>query len=158
MYEGTQAVALEAFAPYLVRLTENSKLLESLIAHGWGKAWEIFVVSGSDFQSVRKHFRTFLMVKGPDGQRLYFRYYDPRVLRLYLPMCNAIETEFIFGPVSAYLCESETPDSLLSFRPGPEAPRQESITVTGAPGKQNAKPIILQTQGTESLRTALASS
>jgi hypothetical protein len=158
LYEGTQAQVLEAFAPYLVRLTENSKLLESLIAHGWGKNWGIFAVSGADFQSVRKHFRAFLMVKGPNGQRLYFRYYDPRVLRVYLPTCNAAEAQFIFGPVAAYVCESEAPDTLLIFRPGPEVPRQESITLAGAPGKQSAKPIILQTQDTESLRTALASS
>jgi hypothetical protein len=158
LYEGTQAVALEAFAPYLVRLTESSKLLESLIAHGWGKNWGIFAVSGADFQAVRKHFRTFLMVKDPNGQRLYFRYYDPRVLRVYLPTCNAAEAQFVFGPLTAYLCESEAPDSLLAFRPGPEAPREESITLTGVERKQSAEPIILQTPKTESLRTALASS
>jgi Domain of unknown function (DUF4123) len=158
LYEGTQAQVLEAFAPYLVRLTENSKLLENVIAHGWGKNWGIFALSGADFQAVRRHFRTFLMVKGPNGQRLYFRYYDPRVLRVYLPTCDAAETQFIFGPVAAYLCESETPDTLLTFRPGPEAPRREFITLTGTPAKESAKPIIQQTQGTESLRTALASS
>jgi Domain of unknown function (DUF4123) len=158
LYEGTQAQVLEAFAPYLVRLTENSKLLENVIASGWGKNWGIFAVSGADFQAVRKHFRTFLMVKGPDGQRLYFRYYDPRVLRVYLPTCNTEETKFIFGPLAAYFCEGETPNTLLAFRPGPEAPREESITLTDLEGKQSAKPIILQTQETESLRTALASS
>jgi hypothetical protein len=158
LYEGTQAQVLEAFAPYLVRLTENSKLLENVIVSGWGKNWEIFAVSGADFQAVRKHFRTFLMVKGPNSQRLYFRYYDPRVLRVYFPTCNAAEAQFVFGPVTAYFCEGETPNTLLAFRPGPEAPREESIKFTGVEGKQSEEPIILQTQDTESLRTALASS
>jgi hypothetical protein len=158
LYEGTQAQVLEAFAPYLVRLTENSKLLEKVITNGWGKNWGIFAVSDADFQAVRKHFRTFLMVKGPNGQRLYFRYYDPRALRVYLPTCSAAETQLIFGPVAAYLCESETPDTLLTFRPDAEASRQESITLSGAEGKLSAKPIILQTQQTESLRTALETS
>ena len=98
------------------------------------------------------------MVHGPDGKRLYFRYYDPRVLRVYLPTCNTEETKFIFGPLAAYFCEGETADTLLTFRPGSEAPREESITLTDLEGKQSAKPIILQTQETESLRTALASS
>jgi len=158
LYEGPQAQVMEAFAPYLVRLTEKSKLLEHVIVSGWAKNWGIFAVSGADFQAVRKHFRTFLLVKGSNGQRLYFRYYDPRALRVYLPTCNAAETQFIFGPVAAYLCESETPNTLVTFRPGPEAPREESITLSGADGKQSAEPIIRQTHKTESLRTALETS
>jgi len=158
LYEGAQAQVLEAFAPYLVGLTENLKLLENVIAHGWGKNWGIFAVSGADFQAVRKHFRTFLVVKSPEGKRLYFRYYDPRVLRTYVPTCDAAETKLIFGPLAAYFCEGETPNTLLAFRPGPEAPREESITLTGVEEKQSEEPISLQAQKTESLRTALTSS
>lgn len=133
LYAGAQGRALEAFAPYLVRFSEGSTLLDNLIAQGWGKNWGIFVVSGEDFQTLRKHFRTFLIVKGPEGQRLYFRFYDPRALRTYLPTCNAEETGLIFGPVAAYVCESETPDVLLVFQPDSEAPRRESYQLT-SPG------------------------
>ncbi len=49
-------------------------------------------------RSLRKHFRTFLMVKSPEGDRLYFRYYDPRVLRVYLPTCNADGNQLCFRP------------------------------------------------------------
>ena len=39
----------------------------------------------------------------------------PRVLRVYLPTCNAKETEQFFGPIEHYLVEGETPDKLLQF-------------------------------------------
>ena len=32
---------------------------------------------------LRRHLRRFLLVKDESGRQLYFRYYDPRVLRLY---------------------------------------------------------------------------
>ena len=131
LYEGMQGKMLEAFAPYLVRLPADSRLLERLIAKGWGQHWGIFVVSDADFKALRKHFRTFLMVKGPEGKQLYFRYYDPRVLRVYLPTCNAAEADFVFGPVAAYLCEAEARDSLLVFQPGEGSAQCEVVKLSG---------------------------
>ena len=158
LYEGMQGKVLEAYAPYLVRLPGDSPLLETLIAQGWGKYWGIYIVSAADFKTLRKHFRTFLMVKSPEGKQLYFRYYDPRMLRVYLPTCNAAETNFVFGPVAAYLCEGEAPDTLSVFQPGADSPWKESVTLAGAPAKESVMPIILQTQETESLRAALSES
>jgi hypothetical protein len=158
LYEGTQAQVLEAFAPYLVRLTENSKLLENVIASGWGKNWGIFAVSGADFQSVRRHFRTFLMVNGPDGKRLYFRYYDPRVLRTYLPTCDAAETKFIFGPLAAYLCEDDASDTLLVFRPAAGAPQKETHKLSTAAEETTATPPSPESRDVESLKAALSAS
>jgi hypothetical protein len=131
LYEGLQGRMLETYAPYLVRLPGESRSLETLVAEGWGKRWGIFVVSAGDFKSLRKHFRTFQMVKSPEGGKLYFRYYDPGVLRVYLPTCNLEETNFVFGPVAAYLCEGESPDTLLVFQPGQDSARCEAVSLSG---------------------------
>jgi hypothetical protein len=64
---------------------------------------------------VRKHFRHFLMVKLADGRDAYFRFYDPRVLRAYLPSCNAAEAAQFFGPVRRYLVEATGAEPLLQF-------------------------------------------
>ncbi len=61
---------------------------------------------------MRKHFRTFLMVKGSDGESLCFRYYDPRVLSIYLPTTNEEERNTVFGPIKEYYCETEKDGSL----------------------------------------------
>jgi Domain of unknown function (DUF4123) len=155
LYEGMQAQVLEAFAPYLVRLSADSQLLETLVAHGWGKNWGIFAVSTADFDTVRKHFRTFLMVNGPDGKRLYFRYYDPRTLRVYLPVCDAGETQFIFGPLAAYLCEDDAPDTVLVFRPAAGAPQKETHKLSTAAEETTGAPAGPESQDAESLKVAL---
>lgn len=60
--------------------------------------------------------RQFLFVKDEDGKELYFRFYDPRILRLYLPTCTKTETAAFFGPVLRFLIESEDARSLLVFQ------------------------------------------
>ncbi|MGA7904712.1 MAG: DUF4123 domain-containing protein [Terrimicrobiaceae bacterium] len=156
LYEGLQGRMLEAYAPYLVRLPGDSRLLETLVAQGWGKNWGIFVVSAADFQSLRKHFRTFLMVKSPEGEQLYFRYYDPRVLREYLPTCNAEETNFVFGPVAAYLCEGEASDALLVFQPGQDFVQCEAVELSGAVGETSSEPADPASPGTAFLKSMLS--
>ena len=52
----------------------------------------------------------------PTGKPLLFRYYDPRVLRVYLPTCNAEELKTLFGPVQAYIMEDESGAAMLRFR------------------------------------------
>ena len=54
-----------------------------------------------------RHFRRFLLVSDERGQSLVFRFYDPRVLRVYLPTCNREEAEFIFGPIARFVSEDE---------------------------------------------------
>jgi hypothetical protein len=113
LYEGVQGAKLSQVAPYLVRLDKDSLLLGSLILEGSGKSWGVYLTCASDFQEVRRHLRRFLEVQLPDGKQVYFRFYDPRVLRVFLPSCTADETNQFFGPIKYYLLEDETSDKLL---------------------------------------------
>jgi len=115
LFEGKSKADLTLFAPYLVRLLPESKLLEKLVSKGWGKSWGVLVTCQEEFKEVRRHFRHFLMVKLPDGKQVYFRFYDPRVLRVYLPTCLSEEFNQFFGPVKYYLMEDEKRDVLLRF-------------------------------------------
>lgn len=115
LYEGEQGAKLAQVAPYLVRLQKDSKLLEALVKEGWGKSWGVYLSSASNFQEVRRHLRRFLEVKLPNGEQVYFRFYDPRVMRVFLPTCTPEDTAQFFGPVQNYLLEDETPEQLLRF-------------------------------------------
>ena len=98
-----------------MRLPPNSPLIETLVQLGWGKNWGVYLASPEPLEGLRRHFRQFLMVKLPDQKQVYFRFYDPRVLRLFLPTCTAQEISLLFGPVKYYIMEDEKPDLLLRF-------------------------------------------
>ena len=111
-----------AAAPYLVKLDRATPLTKWLLG-GWGQHWGVYLWSHADLRRLRKHFRQFLMVKNPRGASVYFRFYDPRVLGVYLRTLNTQEMEFIFGPVVAYLFEGQDRNNLVRFMMGERAPK-----------------------------------
>lgn len=115
LYRGELAPDMQEVAPYLVRLAPDSDFSDWVAEKGWGNHWGVFVLARADLRMLRQHFRRFLMVHTQDARPLYFRYYDPRVLRVYLPACNSEELKKFFGPVAAYVLEDEKPDKLLRF-------------------------------------------
>ncbi|MFO1350306.1 MAG: DUF4123 domain-containing protein [Gammaproteobacteria bacterium] len=105
---------LAAAAPYLVKLDADSPFADFVLS-GWGEHWGVFALTQAKLRELRKHFRTFLMVRDPSGKPMYFRYYDPRVLRIYLPTCNEDEADAVFGPVARYVMEGEDPMQMVKF-------------------------------------------
>lgn len=115
LYAGQLPWQLEMVAPYLVELRRDDRLTEFAIDKGWGQAWGIFVRTETDMKKLRRHLRGFLRVHDKAGRRLLFRYYDPRVMRAYLPTCNPAELRTIFGPISQYLFEADDPGTMLEY-------------------------------------------
>ena len=107
LYRGTLAPDMAEVAPYLVRLDWPHPFSDWLLDEAWGKHWGIFVRTNAAFTAIRRHFRRFLRVKKPDGKVYLFRFYDPRVARIFLPTCNREELQFLFGPISNWLLEDE---------------------------------------------------
>jgi Domain of unknown function (DUF4123) len=120
LYAGRLAPALERAAPYLVHLAPNARFTRELMTTGWGQSWGILTVVPAEctIQQQRRHFRTLLRVKTEDGRFLVFRFYDPRVLRVYLPTCTESEAAQVFGPIPHILAESGVGHQLLSYRLG----------------------------------------
>ncbi len=104
-----------AVGPYLVRLPADSSLFEAVVRASWGKGWGVFLSSDSPLADVLAHLRQFLTMRLPQGKQVYFRFYDPGVLRVYLPSCTPEECGHFFGPVSSFAIEDEKPESLLEF-------------------------------------------
>ncbi len=119
LYEGPEGEKLPVVGPYLVRLPKDSSLLEVVVRASWGKSWGVFLTSEGPCADVHNHLRHFLMVKLPESKQVYFRFYDPRVLRVYLPTCTGEETGAFFGPIKYFLTEGEKPDAAVCFAPGP---------------------------------------
>ncbi len=115
LYRGELEPGLAEAAPYLVQLQRDAAFTSWLITQGWGDSWGIFLKSASTLSELRRHFRRFLMVYDSDRKPLYFRYYDPRVMRVYLPTCTADELQVVFGPVGKYLMEDKDAKVLLEY-------------------------------------------
>jgi hypothetical protein len=115
LLEGTKNGHLVHFAPHLVRLPQKSPLLETLARKAWGKNWGIYAVCAKSLPEVRAHLRQFLVVKVPGNKELHFRYYDPRILREFLPTCLPEEANQFFGPVKFFVMEDENPEGVLRF-------------------------------------------
>jgi hypothetical protein len=106
---------LAAVAPYLVELGKNDPLSQWLFNQGWGKSWYIFAESAASFVQLRNHVRSFYRVTNDMGKQLFFRYFDPRVLRVFFPTCDPQQLSNIFGPVRRYVLESETGNELIEY-------------------------------------------
>lgn len=127
LYKGRKEELMWDAAPYLTRCERDSEFFNWVIEQGWGNSWGIFLTSASSLDDLCKHFRQFLLVQDENGKQMYFRFYDPRVLRLYLPTCNAEETKQFFGPVNCYLMEASQPDTLLKFAASPQGVKQQAV-------------------------------
>ncbi|MFZ6177343.1 DUF4123 domain-containing protein [Nannocystis pusilla] len=124
LFDGWQGDAIAESAPYLVELgPPHPELLDDLVVEGWHTddarrdgdgGWAIFlsVPDGREFEAVRRHLRKFLMVE-LDREKVYFRFYDPRVLRAFVPTCTAAERREFLGDMGWHIT---CPEGLLSFR------------------------------------------
>jgi Domain of unknown function (DUF4123)/FHA domain len=113
LYDGQSATDLANWAPYLVKLPADSPFTKALLDLGWGKGWASYFSSNAPFEEIRHHFRKFLMIQLQGGEEVYFRFYDPRVLREFLPTSTPDEASIFCGPVQQWFIEAEEPETML---------------------------------------------
>jgi hypothetical protein len=122
LYRGQIPPELVEVAPYIVKLDSRSATVRKLSEHGVGRNWAVFLSSASPLAEIRTHFRRYLRVASEDRKRtMLFRFYDPRVLRLYLPTCTPRERAAFFGPVEAFFLETAEGFEVLETREEPRA-------------------------------------
>ena len=115
LFEGQKGFDLAEVAPYVVPLKKDAPFTNWVLGSGWGKSWGIFLRSDASLKHMQKHFRYFTKVYDDEMRPVYFRFYDPRVFRVYLPTCNEEELDTIFGPCWAIFSESEDGSSLIEY-------------------------------------------
>lgn len=116
LFEGAGGDAMAAAAPYLVRFAEGSALLPLVVSEAWGDSWGVFLVGRRPFDEVRRRLRRSLMVTDEaTGKRLYFRFYDPRVLRLFWPVATPRQrSEMVGTEIERFLFEGADGEVLRS--------------------------------------------
>jgi hypothetical protein len=122
LYGGQLPRELELAAPHIVELLPGHRFTERLLDEGWGCSWGVFVAI-EDPTALRPHLRRLLKVRDEAGRQLLFRFYDPRVLRAFVPTCRHDELQQLFGPIVAWFAESADGTALLNYRTPREAAR-----------------------------------
>lgn len=115
LWQGDAAEELADVAPYLVALGP-AQVSARLLRAAWGRAWGILLTAGVGFLPLRRQLRRLGLARLPDGEAVYFRFYDPRVLRRFLPICAPDQLAALFEGVDAFLAESEDAGEILQFR------------------------------------------
>lgn len=129
---------LESVAPFL--FTFGPALKNYFFEKGWGDGWGLIVGSDYPFPDIYKHFRRFLTIKKATGEELYFRFYDPRVLRIFLPTCHTGQLKEFFGPVAYFLTEDEEKELAIKFSFQNDGLAKEGLSfeqISGHPVKAN---------------------
>jgi len=122
LFTGENTIVAEQTAPYLVPLDDQPDIQDWLMDNGWGRSWSIFFTSEADNKTLLAHLRRFFQVRAENGRDLFFRFFDPVILRDFLPMLTADESACFFGPVTRYVLEDENGRPLSFDRPaGPPA-------------------------------------
>jgi hypothetical protein len=134
LYRGELQPDMAEVAPYLIQLEHDDEITEWILNNGWGEHWGIFFQAKAGIKEMRRHLRRSLVVHDQSGKPLLFRYYDPRVLRKYLPTCTPAELKDFFGVIEFILLEDEDPKNILKFRLSGEVLKHEVLTV--APGSE----------------------
>lgn len=109
LYIGSAERDYWAISPYLLLM--NAEDLEWIQTSLQPDSWGILAETTADLSTMKRHFRKFLTVRdGVSGRFLLFRFYDPRVLPVFLESCSVQQAREFFGPISTYYFFSD-PDT-----------------------------------------------
>lgn len=114
LFEGRMGERIDPVAPHLFDFPVRSAFRRWWFAQ-WGNSIGILVEANVDMDALRGHFRRLTIVRDDKRKKYFFRFYDPRVLRVFLPACTPEELDQFFGPILAFHCESDGGKELLTF-------------------------------------------
>ncbi len=107
-------------APYLVPIAfrttypYNGSGYLDMWAERLGSNAGILLITSADTDALLSHLQGLFHATDDEDHRYFFRFYDPRVLRVYLPTCRGADTREFFGPVRRILCEADSPGGMLA--------------------------------------------
>lgn len=142
LFAGELPDVLEQAAPYLVQLTSEDAYTDYLAAN-LGNSLGVFLQCDAAMKSVRHHLRKLLTVRDPRGAKMLFRFYDPRILRVFLPTCDSGELEQMYGPIKTYWAEDTTPNKLIEFRNSKKGLEVAKLSLVAIHGGSVADEVLL---------------
>ena len=115
VFSGDLATTVAHAGPLLVRFDERSGFLGKWVEHIGTHAGVLFEAP-ADLSDVLIHLRRIFIATDEEAQEYFFRFYDPRVIRTFLPTCHPNELKEFFGPITQWIVETEDAAGYSSYR------------------------------------------
>lgn len=112
---------------YVVPLAAQSRLLDVLIKDGWGRGWCSYFIGNTTIEIACAQMAAFVTLYTVHGQPLTFRFWDPRALRVLIPLMSVEEATLFFGPFQRMVVEAERPEIAVELSLTPYGPRLQTI-------------------------------
>lgn len=115
LFRGELEADLVYAAPYVALLLPDSSFTDWVFNESPGKHWGIFAHCRYSIKEMRRHCRALVNVYDEKGNPMIFRYYDPRVLRKFLPTCSGEELQTLFGNIEALFAETDDGQNVSAY-------------------------------------------
>jgi len=99
LYLMTQYAELAAYGPVLIAVETGSPLVQAFVQQ-WQYSAGIWIESDADEAQLVAHLRSLIHARLEGGVCVLFRYYDPRITRLWLQHLPAGERDRLMGPMN----------------------------------------------------------
>lgn len=116
LFVGTEKEPLFSAGPFILSPSKDRSLFEWFATEAWGKSMVLFFTSQAPYDQLLHHLQSLLKVITEEDDELFFRYYDPRVLRNYLPNCDTASSWRFMGPITRLMVEAEEGERLLCWK------------------------------------------
>lgn len=127
LYSGEALREFGDNAAWVAELLPTESTLGWLLEQGFGKRWMIFATSKLELAAFIRHLKKFTMASNDDGRTVFFRFYDPQVLRQYLAVLNDRQKASFFEGVEHIMLEdSREKGAILSYAPSKDGSLIES--------------------------------
>ena len=110
LFVGDMAAHVAHAGPILIPLDGDPLPFLSLWVDALGKNAGVLLQTPAELPALFAQLRHVFVVKDEENQEYFLRFYDPRVLRGFLPTCTPEQRSEFFGPVGQYVAESEAGD------------------------------------------------
>ena len=110
LFEGDMATHVAHAGPILIPLERDALEFLDRWAEALGKNAGVLLQTPADLPELFAQLRHVFVVRDEEGQEYFLRFYDPRVLRGFLPTCTPAQRGEFFGPVRRYVLETEAGD------------------------------------------------
>lgn len=97
LYVGELSEAQRRAAPYLVAVDPLSELGARIFHEGFGAAQVVYLRSPAPLGALARYLETLLTAVDPAGTPVPLRFFDPRVLRVLLPLLDPAGVGVLFG-------------------------------------------------------------